>query len=110
VSPLRAGFVPDQLDGPTDEPRPGASRKITDEQVEEVVVKTLESTPMDATRLDAQNPPRWLAAHPRFHAHFTPAWNPSFATGRLPGAQRPGRPALEQAGGGGKFTPVHEAW
>jgi hypothetical protein len=32
-----------------DEPRPGKPRTITDEQVEEVIVKTLESTPKDAT-------------------------------------------------------------
>ena len=33
----------------TDEPRPGRPRTVTDEQVEEVIVKTLESTPKDAT-------------------------------------------------------------
>ena len=33
-----------------DEPRPGAPRTITDEDVERVVVKTLEETPTDATR------------------------------------------------------------
>jgi len=32
-----------------DEPRPGRPRTITDEQVEAVIVKTLESTPRDAT-------------------------------------------------------------
>ncbi|WP_425551271.1 helix-turn-helix domain-containing protein [Actinoallomurus vinaceus] len=39
----------------TDEPRPGAPRKITDEQVEEVIVKTLETTPKDATHWSAQS-------------------------------------------------------
>jgi len=38
-----------RLDGLTDEPRPGQRRTITDEQVEEVIVKTLETTPKDAT-------------------------------------------------------------
>jgi len=33
------------LEGLSDEPRPGAARTITDEQVERVVVKTLEEAP-----------------------------------------------------------------
>ena len=37
------------LHGLTDEPRPGAPRRITDTQVEDVVVRTLESTPPGAT-------------------------------------------------------------
>ena len=42
-------FVESRLDGLSDEPRPGAPRKITDAQVEQVVVATLERTPTDAT-------------------------------------------------------------
>ena len=45
----RARFVAHRLDGLLDEPRPGAPRTITDEQVERVIVKTLEETPRDAT-------------------------------------------------------------
>ena len=45
----RARFAEQRLDGLLDEPRPGRPRTITDEQVEEVVVRTLESTPKDAT-------------------------------------------------------------
>jgi transposase len=45
----RSRFLEHRLDGLSDEPRPGRPRVITDEQVEEVVIKTLETTPTDAT-------------------------------------------------------------
>jgi transposase len=45
VGKWRARFVASGLDGLADEPRPGQPRKITDEQVEEVIVKTLEAKP-----------------------------------------------------------------
>jgi transposase len=45
----RSRFLEHRLDGLSDEPRPGRPRMITDEQVEEVVIKTLETTPTDAT-------------------------------------------------------------
>jgi transposase len=49
VTKWRKRFLDRRLDGLADEPRPGAPRKITDEQVEEVIVKTLEATPANAT-------------------------------------------------------------
>ena len=49
VAKWRNRFVEHRLDGLTDEPRPGQPRKITDAKVEEVIVKTLETTPKDAT-------------------------------------------------------------
>ena len=45
----RARFASDRLDGLVDEPRPGRPRTVTDAQVEEVIIRTLESTPKDAT-------------------------------------------------------------
>lgn len=49
VGKWRQRFVDHRLEGLLDEPRPGAPRKITDEDVERVVVQTLESKPEAAT-------------------------------------------------------------
>jgi len=49
VGKWRARFVARRLDGLLDEPRPGAPRTIADEQIEAVIVATLERTPRDAT-------------------------------------------------------------
>lgn len=45
----RARFLKRRLQGLYDEPRPGAPRKVSDEQVERVVIQTLESTPRGQT-------------------------------------------------------------
>ncbi len=49
VGKWRGRFVQDRVAGLMDEPRPGAPRQITDEQIEDVIVRTLESTPKGAT-------------------------------------------------------------
>jgi hypothetical protein len=49
VKKWRARFLARRLDGLGDEPRPGVPRTITDAQVEEVIVRTLEETPEGAT-------------------------------------------------------------
>ena len=49
VTKWRARFLARRLDGLGDEPRPGVPRTISDAQVEEVVVRTLEEVPEGAT-------------------------------------------------------------
>jgi DNA-binding CsgD family transcriptional regulator len=54
VSPQMVGkwrhrFIAQRLEGLLDQPRPGAPRSISDDKVEQVVVRTLESTPKGAT-------------------------------------------------------------
>src|SRR5919201_1867810 len=49
VGKWRGRFAARRLEGLSDEPRPGVPRTITDEQVEQVIVKTLEEIPRDAT-------------------------------------------------------------
>lgn len=49
VRKWRKRFAADRLDGLLDEPRPGRPRTVTDEQVDAVIVTTLETKPKDAT-------------------------------------------------------------
>jgi transposase len=49
VGKWRARFLKARLEGLYDEPRPGAPRKIGDDQIEQIVIQTLESTPRGQT-------------------------------------------------------------
>jgi len=49
VGKWRQRFVTRRTEGLLDEPRPGAPHKVSDEDVERVIILTLESTPKEAT-------------------------------------------------------------
>jgi transposase len=49
VCKWRARFVAERVAGLFDEPRVGAPRQITDDKVEDVIIRTLETTPRGAT-------------------------------------------------------------
>jgi transposase len=49
VTRWRTRFLQSRLDGLLDEPRPGPPRTVSDEQVFEVITRTLETKPKDAT-------------------------------------------------------------
>ena len=57
----RSRFLTRRLEGLADEPRPGAARTITDTQVEQVLVATLETTPADATHWSTRSLAHQLA-------------------------------------------------
>ena len=60
VCKWRRRFIEQRLEGLLDEPRPGAPRRVRDEEVERVIVRTLESTPpMRPTGACARWPRRW---------------------------------------------------
>jgi len=49
VGKWRARFLKARLEGLYDEPRPGAPRKVSDDQVEQIVIQTLETSPRGQT-------------------------------------------------------------
>src|ERR1051325_11532851 len=50
VGKWRRRFAEHRMDGLYDEPRSGAPRRIEDEEIAEIVRRTLETTPPDATQ------------------------------------------------------------
>ena len=64
VRKWRARFLAGRLDGLGDEPRPGVPRTITDGQVEEVVVRTLEEIPEGATHWSKRELARQVGISP----------------------------------------------
>ena len=64
VGKWRKRYLERGVDGLIDEPRPGAPRQITDAAVEEVVVRTLEETPPDATHWSTRDLARRVGMSP----------------------------------------------
>ncbi|MBB4981687.1 transposase [Streptomyces sp. SFB5A] len=59
VRTWRRRFIERGLDGLCDDPRPGVPRKITDADVERVIVKTLEETPATGRRSSRSSSRSW---------------------------------------------------
>ena len=49
VGKWRSRFLKTRLEGLYDEPRPGAPRKVTDDDIEQIIIQTLETTPRGQT-------------------------------------------------------------
>src|SRR6266704_1019693 len=64
VARWRTRFLRSRLDGLSDEPRPGVPRTITDAQVEEVVVRTLEEVPEGSTHWSKRELARQVGISP----------------------------------------------
>ena len=60
----RRRFLRLRLDGLLDEPRPGAPRKVTDAKVEQIVAKTLETTPRGETHWSRRSMAREVGLSP----------------------------------------------
>src|SRR5215208_2697859 len=73
VALWRRRFAERGLEGLLDEPRPGAPRKITDEQVEQAVTTTLEAAPADATHWSSRSLARATGLS-RFCQHSRQPW------------------------------------
>ena len=71
VGKWRSRFISGGVAGLLDEPRSGAPRKISDDRVEAVVVKTLESTPRDATHWSTRS---MAATSGRSHTSVQRIW------------------------------------
>ena len=52
-------FVRERLDGLYDKPRPGAPRQISDQQIEQVILRTFEETPRGETLEQPRHGKTW---------------------------------------------------
>ncbi|MFE2557079.1 helix-turn-helix domain-containing protein [Streptomyces sp. NPDC059352] len=73
VSKWRRRFLADRLDGLADEPRPGRPRTVMDEQVADLIARTLESKPENATH-SPPSPGRRRPSSRSRNVIVTPSW------------------------------------
>lgn len=71
VSKWRRRFAADRLEGLVDAPRSGAPRTISDDDVEAIIVETLETTPVDATHWTTRS---LAARHDISHETVSQIW------------------------------------
>ena len=90
VRKWRVRFMEGRMDGLTDEPRPGAPRKITDADVERVVTRTLETKPKAATHWSTRGMARRPGSRRRPSA-ASGGPSASSRTGSRPSSCRPTR-------------------
>jgi len=81
VGKWRGRFARRGFDGLHDEPRPGKPRSISDEDVERVIVKTLEEQPANATHWSTRSMAAATGMSQSAVSHKTPQ---PFADSRLP--------------------------
>ena len=83
----------ERIEGLSDEPRPGRPRTLTDEQVAEVIERTLETTPADATHWSIRSMARESGLshtiRPFFIAQNQDRHRPANATGHRKDLQNP---------------------
>ena len=83
VGKWRRRFLAERIEGLSDEPRPGRPRTLTDEKVAEVIKRTLETTPADATHWSIRSMARETGLS---HTTIRRIWaiHPSITVIRLP--------------------------
>ena len=106
VGKWRGRFLRARVEGLHDEPRPGAPRKVSDAQVEKVVIQTLESTPRGQTHWST----RGLAeATGLSRMTISRIWRRlRFATASRRHVQAVARPSIDRKGEG-HCGPVYES-